>query len=60
MTNAEGVMVITLRDFRPHVGLLEKQHQTHLAQRLTQDYLDSYVHGLNTYVREVKNIALNR
>ncbi|MDA0243750.1 MAG: hypothetical protein OT477_10075 [Chloroflexi bacterium] len=60
LTDADGVMRMSLRDFRPHVALLHQQNQAALAQRITQDYLDSYVHGLNSYVRDVKRIAGNQ
>ena len=57
MTDADGVMFISLRDFRPHVAALCAENHAPLAQRLTQDYLATYVHGLNTYIREVKKLV---
>lgn len=57
MTDAEGILRITLRDFRPHVGLLLAEGQREVAQRITADYLTAYVRGLNQYVYEVQRIA---
>jgi hypothetical protein len=58
MTDAGGVMRITLRDFRPHVTLLSDLSQTDLAQRITQDYLDTYAHGLNQYIRDLRHVVI--
>jgi hypothetical protein len=57
MTDARGVLRISLRDFRPHVGLLESVGQRDVAVRMTRDYLDAYVHGLNRYVRDLQRIT---
>ena len=40
VTDAEGTMRISLRDFRPHVELLIAANQRDLATRLAQDYLN--------------------
>lgn len=58
LTNVDGGMHITLRDFRPHVGLLAAVGQPALANRLTQDYLDAYARGLNAYIRDLRHIIL--
>jgi hypothetical protein len=58
LSDADGVMRITLRDFRPHVGMLLKIGQRDLAKRITQDYLDSYAHGFNRYLADVQQITL--
>jgi hypothetical protein len=57
MTDADGVVRMTLRDFRSHVGLLKALDQEALAGRLAQDYLDKYVVGLNVYVGQVQRIT---
>jgi hypothetical protein len=57
ITDAAGVMRISLRDFRPHASLLIAAGHKNLAARLTQDYLDSYVHGLNGFVRDLYRIT---
>jgi hypothetical protein len=57
LTTAEGVMVLTLRDFRPHVALLTAVNQAELAARITQDYLDAYAYGLNAYVADLQRIT---
>lgn len=58
ITDAQRTMRISLRDFRPHVGLLLRAGEEKLAQRITQDYLDAYVTGLNHYIRELRRITL--
>lgn len=60
LTDAEGVMHITLRDFRRHVGLLAGAGRFDLAQRITQDYLDAYVHDLNIFIRHLRLVAETR
>jgi hypothetical protein len=57
MTDAQGTMRISLRDFRPHVGLLCDAGYTEIALQITQHYLDTYVAGLNTYIDELYRIA---
>jgi hypothetical protein len=57
ITDPQGVMRITLRDFRPHVGLLTAIGRKDLAARLTQHYLDTYAHGLNDYIRDLQLIT---
>ena len=57
MTDARGVMRISLRDFRPHVRLLESVGYSVIAADMTRDYLDAYAHGLNQYVRELQRIT---
>ena len=58
MTDAQGVMKISLRDFRPHVAALHAAGQQELANLIAQDYLDAYAKGLNTFVQEVSHIAV--
>lgn len=58
MTDAQGVMKITLRDFRPHVSALQATGYRDLANLIAQDYLDAYVNGLNEFVKEVTRIAV--
>ncbi len=59
ITDAQGVMRVTLRDFRPHVALLEAAGQRELAQRLAQDYLAAYVRGLNQYVLDLRRMTVS-
>jgi hypothetical protein len=59
ITDAQGVMRVTLRDFRPHVAMLEAAGQKPLAQRLAQDYLAAYVRGLNRYVLDLRRITIS-
>lgn len=53
LTDAQGVMHLSLRDFRPHVAALMGIRQRTLAQHMAQDYLDKYVIGLNAYLDEL-------
>jgi hypothetical protein len=57
LTDDQGVMRITLRDFRPHVAALIDIGYKTLATRMAQHYLDTYVEGLNNYIRELHHIA---
>ncbi len=57
ITDAEGVMRISLRDFRPHVALLQEAGCHELAKRVAQDYLDAYVNGLNRFVLGLRRIT---
>ncbi len=58
ITTADGVMKISLRDFRPHNHLLVEDDALELAQALTQDYLDAYAVGFNRYVQDLRRITL--
>ena len=61
ITDADGVMRISLRDFRPHVAALYAIERRELAQAITQDYLDSYAEGFNTFIQDLQRItALSR
>lgn len=61
ITDADGVMRVSLRDFRPHVGTLNESGRADLAHAITQDYLDSYVVGFNAFITELQRItALSR
>jgi hypothetical protein len=53
MTDANGVLRLTLRDFRPHVRIVSEP----LAQQIAQDYLEAYAQGLNRYVGELSRIT---
>ncbi len=57
MTDAQGIMRITLRDFRPHIRSLLAVKQKDLATCIVQDYLDTYANGLNTYIKELRRIT---
>ena len=60
ITDAQRIMRVTLRDFRPHVALLEAVGQRDLARRLAQDYLAAYVRGLNQYVLDLRRMTVSR
>jgi hypothetical protein len=56
LTDDEGRMHISLRDFRPFTPGLLALGESELADRLAQDYLDGYVQGLNHFVSELSTI----
>jgi hypothetical protein len=58
LTDAEGVMRVTLRDFRPHVRLFVETGYQELANKITQDYLNSYAEGLNQFVTDLRRITV--
>ena len=58
LTDAQGVMHLTLRDFRPHVGQLCAIGLADMARRLAQDYVDAYAHGFNRYIKGLQHITL--
>ncbi len=60
LTDAQGVMHVSLRDFRPHVPALLAIGRKDLANLIAQDYLDGYAAGFNEYIEELTTIALAR
>lgn len=58
LTDARGLMHITLRDFRPYVAALQSLGRADLARQIAQDYLDAYADGFNLYVRELQRITI--
>lgn len=60
ITDATGVMRITLRDFRPHVGLLAAIGRKDLAVQMVQDYLDGYARDLNHFISDLERITQAR
>jgi hypothetical protein len=60
LTDDEGVMHVSLRDFRPFVSLLLRLQDPaaqSLADRLARDYLGAYVEGFNTFVDKLSAIV---
>ncbi len=57
LTDSDGVLHISLRDFRPHVAALQATGRADLAHRIAQDYLDAYAEGFNRYIRELWRIT---
>jgi hypothetical protein len=58
LTDSDNVMLISLRDFRPHVKLFMDIGQQEFAQKITEDYLESYSRGFNKWVADVHRITL--
>lgn len=58
ITGADGVLRLSLRDFRPHVAALQAIGRADLAQKITQDYLDAYAEGFNRYLADLQRMAL--
>lgn len=59
ITDATGTLHLSLRDFRPHVGLLLEAQRPDLATWITRDYLEAYARGINEYTRELRRITLS-
>ncbi len=57
ITDDQGVLHLSLRDFRPHVAALQNLGMADLSQQIAQDYLDAYARGLNQYVIELREIV---
>jgi hypothetical protein len=60
VTDAQDIVHISLRDFRPHVARLWQIGKPELANLITKDFLDSYVDGFNLFVRELRQITVAR
>lgn len=59
LTDATGVMRISLRDFRPHVAALHAIGQKALANQMAQEYLEAYAQGFNHYIQELRQITMS-
>jgi hypothetical protein len=57
LTDAKGILHISLRDFRPHIATLLAIGRKDLANLVTQDYLDAYADGFNRYISELSLIT---
>lgn len=57
ITDAESVVKMNMRDFRPHVAKLLEIGRKDLAEMITQDYLNAYVNGANQFVYELSKIT---
>lgn len=57
LTDADDLMHVTVRDFRPHVEMLTAVGRRDLAVRIIADQLDSFATGLNQYVSDLHRIA---
>jgi hypothetical protein len=57
MTDASGVMHMSLRDFRPHVEALRVIGHQDLANLIAQDYLDAYAEGINKFIKDLWRIT---
>ncbi len=60
LTDDEGRMHISLRDFRPFVRLLAAAGGEAVAHTLAQDYLDAYVEGFNDFVKVLSKVVAMR
>jgi len=57
LTDASGIMHISLRDFRPHVEALHAIDRQNLSNFIAQDYLDAYANGINLFVKDLWRIT---
>lgn len=60
ITGADGVLRLSLRDFRPQVAALAALGRPQLARQITQDYLDSFAAGFDQYVSELLQLVTAR
>jgi hypothetical protein len=60
LTDDQGRMQISLRDFRPFVSMLLALGEGPLADLLAQDYLESYVQGLNRFLAKLETVVVER
>jgi hypothetical protein len=58
ISDAQGVTRLSLRDFRPHVGLLVGCGYKDMAASLCADLVNTYALGLNRYVNDLHRITL--
>ncbi|MEP7286302.1 MAG: hypothetical protein ABI947_11095 [Chloroflexota bacterium] len=57
MTDAQGVMHISLRDARPHVIAMVNAKQEALARRMAQEYVDAFAITMNDYLEALLRIS---
>lgn len=57
ITDAQGVMRLSLRDFRSHVAPLIACGRKDLALRIAEHYLETYVQGLNRFLIDLHHIT---
>ncbi|MCC7118041.1 MAG: hypothetical protein IT310_05905 [Anaerolineales bacterium] len=58
LTDAKGIMRISLRDFRPQVTNLLSIGRKDLASLIAQDYLEGYAEDFNAFVKDLSRITL--
>jgi hypothetical protein len=58
ITDANGMMRLSLRDFRPHVAALHRAGRRDLANRIAFDYLTAYISSFNAYIRDLQRITI--
>jgi hypothetical protein len=56
MTDAGGKLIITLRDFRPHVASLQVNGYQVVAELLALDFLAAYAETANRMVRQIQRV----
>ncbi|MCD4738039.1 MAG: hypothetical protein K8R89_02110 [Anaerolineae bacterium] len=57
LTDDQGILHLSLRDFRSFVALLWEHDEVEVARALTQDYLVSYARGLNAFVKMLGQVV---
>jgi hypothetical protein len=57
LTDAAGVLHLSLRDFRPHVGVLTSLNKRELAKHITADYLNAFSNGFNQFIADLLTIT---
>ena len=60
LTDDQGRMQISLRDFRPFVPMLLALGEAPLADLLAQDYLEGYFEGFNRFLVKLETVLVER
>ncbi len=56
LTDDKDILRLSLRDFRPYVGALDKMGRIDLADLIVKDYLDSFTIGFNQFIASLSDI----
>jgi hypothetical protein len=56
LTDDRDVLHLSLRDFRPHVAVLQQLGKIDLAELMLKDYLDSFARGFNEFVAHLLDL----
>jgi hypothetical protein len=60
MTDNEGYLCLSLRDFRPAVLALAQAGHESLAQQITQDFAEAFLYDLLTFVEDMRAVLYHK
>lgn len=58
ITDDNNTVHLSLRDFRPYVGVLHELGMDHLSTLVVEDYLESFAKGFNYFIVELAEIMV--